>query len=155
MEFMISVPLLLDISGYSILAAMFTYRARKISVRPELPSPELLLNLRATLEDLPCRNALDGRDYLCNAVPWNGLHEEMHVVLVRADLKEFHLISVLNLYTYFFHHCIHVLVKYGTSVFCGKNQMIYEHRNVMALVYIFAHIKILRRKRRGIQPVEI
>ena len=155
MQLMIDVPLLFDISGHGSLAAVFTYRARKISICPKLPSPELLLNLRTTFEDLPCRKALDGRDYLCNTVRWNGLHEEMHVVLVRADLKEFHLISVLNLYAYLFHHRIDVLVEYSTSVLCGKDQMIYEHRDVMALVYILAHIKILRRKRRGIQPGEI
>ena len=30
--------------------------------------------------------------------------------------------------------------------------MVYEYRNIMTFVDIFAHIDILRRKRRGIQP---
>jgi hypothetical protein len=30
--------------------------------------------------------------------------------------------------------------------------MVYEYRNIMTLIDIFAHIDILRRKRRGIQP---
>jgi len=33
--------------------------------------------------------------------------------------------------------------------------MVYQHRNIMTFVDIFAHIDILRRKRRGIQPEEI
>jgi hypothetical protein len=33
--------------------------------------------------------------------------------------------------------------------------MVDEYRNIMAFVDIFAHINILRRKRRGIQPAEI
>ena len=33
--------------------------------------------------------------------------------------------------------------------------MVYEYRNIMTFVNIFAHKDILRRKRRGIQPEEI
>jgi len=36
--------------------------------------------------------------------------------------------------------------------FSRKYQMVYEYRNIMTFVDIFAHIDILRRKRRGIQP---
>src|SRR3989304_5940035 len=43
-------------------------------------------------------------------------------------------------------------IKYRSSVLGRKYQMIYQYRNIMTLMYIFAHIYILRRKRRGIQP---
>jgi hypothetical protein len=33
--------------------------------------------------------------------------------------------------------------------------MVYEYRNIMTLVDIFAHEDIVTRKRRGIQPEEI
>jgi hypothetical protein len=33
--------------------------------------------------------------------------------------------------------------------------MVYEYRNIMTFLDIFAHKDILRRKRRGIQPEEI
>ena len=76
----------------------------------------------------------------------------MDVILVRPDLQKFHLVSILYLYAYFFHHRIHVLIKYRTSVLRRKDQMVYQYRDIMALMYIFAHIGTLRRKRRGIQP---
>jgi len=155
MELMIGIPLLFDICGDGFLAAVFPYRACEIAIRPELASPKLLLNLRTASKDLSCRQAFYRRDYLCHAVPWNRLHEEMNVVLVGADFQEFHLIALLNLYAYLFYRRVHVLIENGTSVLCRKDQMIYKYRNIVAFVYIFAHITTLRRKRRGIQPAEI
>ena len=155
MELMIGIPLLFDISGYSVLAAVFPYRACEIAIRPELASPKLLLNVRTASKDLSRRQAFYGRDYLCHAVRWNRLHKEMDVILVCADFQEFHLISLLNLYAYLFYLRVHVLVEHGASVLCRKDQMIYEYRDIVAFVYIFAHTTTLRRKRRGIQPEEI
>ena len=155
MELMIGISLLFDIFDYYILATMFTNSTGEVSIRPEFSSPEFLLNLRTSLEDLPCGKALDRRYYLRHGVGWDRLHKKMYMILVRSNLQEFYLISIFDLYTHLFHHCINVLVEYDTSVFCGKNQMVYQYRNIMALMNVFAHITTLRRKRRGIQPQAI
>ena len=152
MQLMIGASLLFDIPSYRILAAMSAYRAREIPIGPEFASPELLFDVGAPLEDLPCGEALDKRCYLGHAVRWNGLYEEMHVVLVGSDLQKLHLISVLNFYTYVFHHSIHILIEYGTPILCRKDHVVYQYRNVVTLMHIFAHLSTLRRKRRGIQP---
>jgi len=74
------------------------------------------------------------------------------MVLIRAYLQKLQLVALLNFYAHVFHCFINAWVKYRTSVFGRKYQMVYEYRNIMTFVDIFAHIDILRRKRRGIQP---
>ncbi|OPY74896.1 MAG: hypothetical protein A4E63_00566 [Syntrophorhabdus sp. PtaU1.Bin050] len=70
------------------------------------------------------------------------------MILVRTNLKKFHLVTFLDLNTDLFHDFIHVLVKYRASLLCRKHQMIDEYRNIMAFMGIFAHLHILQ----GIQP---
>ena len=152
MQFDIDIPLLFNVSGYTILVAMFAYSTCKISVCLELASPEFLFNLRTTSESFSCCKTLDNRDYLRHTVNWDWLYEEMDVVFVCTYLQEFHLIPVLDFYTHPFHYRIHILIKYDTSVFCRKDQVIYENGNIVPLVCVFAHMVNLRRKRRGIQP---
>ena len=155
MQLVVGVSLLFDISRNRVFAAMLTYGACKIPIRPELASPKLLLDLRATLEDLSGSETLDRGYYFGHRISRNGLHEEMYVILVCPNLQEFHLVPILYLYAYSFHHRIHVFIKYRPSVLCREDQVVYQHRDIVALVHILAHIGTLRRKRRGIQPGEI
>ena len=152
MELMIGVPLLFDIVGYRVLIAMSPYRTCKISIRPELSTPELFLYLGTPLEYFSSSNALDDRYYPRDAVGGNALHEKMHMILICADLQKFHLVAFLNLHAYLFQYFIHALVEYHTSVLCRQYQMVDKHRNIMTFMYILAHLHIVRRKRRGIQP---
>ena len=131
---------------------MFSNSSGKVSVCPEFPAPELFLYLGAAPKYLPGRDALDERYNLGHVVRWNGLHEEVHVIFISTYFKEFHLISLLDFNAYVFHHCVHIFVKYCSSILCWKNQMVHQYRNVMALVCVFAHITTLRPKGRGIQP---
>ena len=149
---MVRIPLLLDVVGYRVLVPIFPDGTCKISIRPELSTPKLFLYLGTLLKYLPGSNAFDDRYCLGYAIGWNRLHEKMHMILVRTDLQEFHLVSFLNLYTYIFHCFIDILVEYRTSVLCWKNQVVDKYRDIMAFVDIFAHLHIVRRKRRGIQP---
>ena len=79
----------------------------------------------------------------------------MHMILIRSYLKEPHLIAFLDFQTHILHDLIDLLVKYCLSIFCGQYQMIQKDCYIMAFMDVFAHFSILRRKRRGIQPVEI
>ena len=152
MELMIIISLLFDIVRDRILIAVFPYGTCKIPVRPEFSSPKLFFYLGTPLEYFPCCNAFDCRYDPCHTIRWNRLYEEMHMVLIRAYLQKLQLVALLNFYAHVFHCFINAWVKYRTSVFGRKYQMVYEYRNIMTLVDIFAHIDILRRKRRGIQP---
>ena len=50
---------------------------------------------------------------------------------------------------------INLLVKDCPSIFCGQHQMIKKDGYIMTFMDVFAHFSILRRKRRGIQSLEI
>jgi len=148
----IHLPLLLDVRGYRILATMFADGTGEVSIRPEFSSPKFFLHLWASFEDFSCGEALDRRYHLGYCVCRDGLDEEAHVVLVCTNLQEFQLVSVLNLYAHILHDHVYIFIEHGTSVLCRKNKMVYQYRNIMALMDVFAHITTLRRKRRGIQP---
>ena len=155
MELMIIVSLLFDVIRDRMFISVLPYSTCKISIRPEFSSPKLFFYLGASSEHFPCRNAFDHRYNSRYAVRWHCLHEEMHVILIDSYLQKLHLITFLNFHAHLFYCFIHPFVKHRASVFCRKYQMVDEYRNVMAFVDIFAHINILRRKRRGIQPAEI
>lgn len=151
MELMIIVALVFDAVRDRIPIVMFLYGTCEIPVRPESSSPKLFFLPGSILEYFPCRNAFDRRYDFCHTIGWNGPHEKIHMVVIRAYLQELHLIALLNFYAHVLQCFIHAWVKYRASVF-GRQYQIYEYRNIMALVDVLAHLKAVRRKRRGIQP---
>jgi hypothetical protein len=74
------------------------------------------------------------------------------MIFICANLQELQLISLLNVKTDFLYNFINMIIKHCTPILGWKYQMVYQYRYVMTLMYVFAHIGILRRKRRGIQP---
>ena len=74
---------------------MFAYRTGKIPIRPEFPTPQLLLYLRTPTEYLTRRQAFHQHYNLRHAVGWYRLHKEMNVILVSADLQKLYLIAFL------------------------------------------------------------
>jgi len=149
---MILHSLVFDIVGDGILIPMFSNSASKVAVRPEFASPQLLFHFRTTPEHLSCGKAFYHRYDFGYAICWNGLKQKMHMILIGTNLQEFQLVSLLYVQTDFLHNIVHMIIKYCTPIFGRKYQMVYQYRYVMALMYVFAHIRILRRKRRGIQP---
>ena len=149
---MILDSLAFDIFGNGILIAMFANSSSKVAVGPKFASPQLLFHFRTTPEHLSCGKAFYHRYDFCHAICWNGLNQEMHMILICTDLQEFQLVSLLYVQTNFLHNLVHMIIKNCTPIFGREYQMVYQYRYVMALMYIFAHIGILRRKRRGIQP---
>jgi hypothetical protein len=74
-----------------VFGAVLAHRADEVPVRPELPAPQLLLNLGAGSEDFSGRDALDELHDPFRAVRRHRLHEEVHVVCVSPDLQKRHL----------------------------------------------------------------
>jgi hypothetical protein len=134
---------------------MFSNCARKITVRPEFASPQLFFHLGTAPEYFSCRQALYHRYDLRHAIRRNRLHQEMDMIPIRTNLQKFHLIALLDLQTHFLYNVIDMFIKHRTPILGRKYQMVYQYTYVMTLMYIFAHIGILRRKRRGIQPQAI
>ena len=151
---MIRLALAFDVVTNHLFGAMLSYGACEISICPEFSTPQLLLYLWAASKYLACRQAFDKCDNLCHAVCRNTLDQEMHMIIIGADLKKLHLIPFFNLEADILQLLIYSRIKYRTSIFCWKYQMIYQHCYIVALLYILTHPGILRRKRRGIQPEE-
>ena len=67
MEYFVILALLPCIITIHLLIAMFPGSARKISVKSEFSTPQLLFYLRASFEYLPCSQALYDSYNLCHA----------------------------------------------------------------------------------------
>jgi hypothetical protein len=152
MQFLILRSLAFHVLADRIFIAMFPNSARKVSVRPEFASPQLIFHLGTAPEHLSCSDALYCCYDLRYAIRWNRLHQEMDMILIRTNLQEFQLVSLLDVQADFLYNIIHMIIKHCTPILGRKYQMVYQYRYVMTLMYVFAHIDILRRKRRGIQP---
>jgi len=76
------------------------------------------------------------------------------MLFVGANFQKFDLISLLYAEADFFEHIVNIFVKYHSSILRRKHQVVHQHRHVVALVYVFAHLPRipLRPKGRGIYP---
>ncbi len=77
------------------------------------------------------------------------------MVSFSPNLQKLYLISLFYLQTHISQCLIHTSVYYRSSIFRRKHQVVYQYRDIVAPMKIFAHTSILRRKRRGIVPQEI
>ena len=155
MQFLIFQTLVFHIFSDRILIAMLPNCARKITIRPEFASPQLLFHLWAMPEYLSCSETLYYSYDLRHAIRRNRLHQKMDMIPICTNLQKFHLITLLNIQTNFLQNTIDMIIKHCTSILSRKCQMIYQYRYVVTLMDVLAHICILRRKRRGIQPKRI
>ena len=79
----------------------------------------------------------------------------MYMIFICANLQKLDLISLLDLYADILQHPLNGSIKYRTSVFGRKDQLVQQDRNMIALVYVLAHARSVRRKQRGIYPLVI
>src|SRR3989304_3577665 len=63
----------------------------------------------------------------------------MHVILVYSYLQEYHLVPLADFQTHFFYLFIYRLTKHHSSILCWTYHMVYQHRNIMTLMYVFTH----------------
>ncbi|MDR6504059.1 hypothetical protein J2785_007253 [Burkholderia ambifaria] len=139
MQLVVFLALILDIPAYHFFVAMLTHRAREISICPELTAPQRLLHLWASPKYFPRRDALENRHDPRHAVGWNRLDQEMNVVLVRPYLQEFHLVALRYLQTNFFQNFINLVIKDRSSILRRQHHVARQHRDIVALVNVFAH----------------
>src|ERR1700730_1030645 len=155
MKLLINTALLLHVVSYRGLIPMLTHSTGKISVRPKLSSPQLLLDVWTQSEDLPRRYTFDHRYQLRHAICRHRLHQKMNVVFVYPYLQKLYLIALLYPKTNISNDLIYCFIKHCPSIFRRKHHVIQQHRYIMTLMNILAHASTLRPKGRGINPVEI
>src|SRR3954468_9274361 len=151
-QLLVAGALLLDIGADGPLVAQPADGAGEIAVAPELPTPKLFLHAGAPPEDLPRGEALDDHHQLGHAVGRHRLHQEVHMIPVRADLEKLELIAGLKLQAHFPQHLVDQAIDHHPPILGREHQVVEQHRDVVTLVDIAAHPQPLRRKRRGMQP---
>lgn len=131
--------LLLYILAYHLLVAMLTDRADVISSRPELPSPQLLLDLRVGGKDSSRRYTLYDLYYLLRAVGRHALHQKMHMVFVGSYFQKCNFISLTDFQANLFEFEIYFWTKYNSSILRWADYVIEKYRNIMALMNEATH----------------
>jgi hypothetical protein len=131
--------LLLDVFANHLLVAVLAYRADVIALRPELAAPQLLSHLWTGHKDFSRRNALDDLHDLFRTVHRHRLHQEMHVVFVRADLQKRNLVAFADLLANLFELLVYFRAKYHAAVLGWTNDVVQQYRDVVTLVDEAAH----------------
>ena len=131
--------LLLYILAYHLLVSMLTDRADIIPARPKLPSPQLLLYLRARRKDFSRRYTLYDLYYLLRAVDRHTLNQKMHMVFVGSYFQKRNFISLTDFQANLFEFEIYFGAKYNSSILRWADDMIEKYRNIMALMNEAAH----------------
>lgn len=86
------------------------------------------------------------------------LHQKVHMVPIRPNFQKLHLVACPNLQAHGTQHLVHVSVKHRSPILGWKDQVVQQHRHIVASLHVVAHPSILppppqqRRKRRGIDP---
>ncbi len=135
--------MILDVLLYHALGAVLPIRADEVAVSPELPTPQLLLDFGAGAKNLSRRDALDDLHDPLRAVRRHGLQQKMHVVALRADLKERDLVALADFQARLFELLIHRLAEDHPPVLRWTDDVVHQHRDVVALTDVLAHARSL------------
>jgi hypothetical protein len=95
MKFFVRLSLALHVLAYLRLVSMLAHRTREIPIRPKLPAPQSLLNLRVSLEHLPSRDTFDHLDNFLHGIHRHRLDQKVNVILIPADLEKLDLVACL------------------------------------------------------------
>lgn len=132
-------PLASDVAPDLPFAAVLANRTEVGAVRPELPTPEVLLDGGDPSEDLSGSETLDDLDEFAGAVRWNRLHEEVDVVPVGPDLQKRNVVPSGNLQADVPEGRVHLGGEHGPAVLRGADQMVQQDGDIVAPVDVFAH----------------
>ena len=143
MDLPVCAALFMNILSDHFLIAVLTDGVRVIPARPELSTPEHLLDFGMTAEDLLCSNALDGLNDGRGRHHRDALDEKMDMVFIRPDLDEMDLMSFSYSHTHLFERHLHFFRKDLSSVLGRTDDVVEKQGLVMPFEYMFAHPPIL------------
>ena len=139
MDTLVRFALVLDVTLDDIFVGILSHGVHVVAARPEIASPEHLLNLRMGLEDMFGCEAFDDLGDFCGREGGNTLDEEVDVIEIRPDFDEAKFVALLNLKTDLFECLFHRLRQGFFPVFHRTNQVIEQKRLVMAFGDVFTH----------------
>ena len=143
MELVVCTALFMNILPDHFLVTVLTDGIGVIPTRPELSTPEHLLDFGVTAEDLPCSNALDGLNDRRGGHPGDALDEKVDMVFIRPNLDEMDLVSFSYFHADLFERYLHLFRKHLSSVLSWTDKVVEKKRLVMPFEYMFAHPPIL------------
>ena len=136
-------PLEGNVASNLPFAPMATHRVNVEPIRPELAAPEVFLDGGHPAKDLAGGETLDHPDQFRRTVRRDCLHEEVHVVPVRADLQKGDLVPRRDLQTDVPEHGVHFRREDRPPVFRRTDQVIQQHGHIVAAMDVLAHPRSL------------
>lgn len=143
MDLPVCAALFMNVLSDHFLVTVLTDGIRVIPARPELSTPEHLLDFGMTTEDLLRSNALDGLNDCRGRHHGDALDEKMDVVFIRPDLDEMDLVSFFYSHAHIFERYLHFFRKDLSSVLGRADDVVEKQGLVMSLENMFAHLPIL------------
>ena len=112
MDLPVRTALFMNVLSDHFLVTVLTHGIRVISTRPELATPEHLLDFGMTAEDLLCSNALDGLNDGRRRHHGNALDEKMDMVCSSAPIStRMDLVSFSYSHAHLFERHLHFFRK--------------------------------------------
>lgn len=93
-----------------------------------------------TTENLFGRQIFDDSHHLRHTVSRHRLNQKMDMILIRANLQKFQLVTLLDIETNILQYFIDYCIKDRSSILGRKNQVIQQNRNIMPLMNILQRI---------------
>ena len=106
---------------------MSTDRSDEIAARPERPTPQLGFDGWHPPKARTGGHALHRLHDPGRTVRWHGLQQKMHMVVIRADLKQRALIALRDFEAYLFQDSIDVRGQDCAPIFCRTDGMVAQN----------------------------
>ena len=135
--------LILNIGLNDIFVAVLSHSVHVVAARPEFASPEDLRDLGVQLQEFPCGEALDDLDDAFGGLHGDGLHEEMHMILICTYIHKLDFVRHLNLRIHLFERMFNCLGEDLLPVLGRTDEVVLEKGDVVALLYMLFHVRIL------------
>ena len=143
MNLPVCTALLLNIFFNHFLVTVVAYRVRVVSARPELTTPEYLLDFGMCAEYFLRRDALDDLDNCLWGHHGDTLNEKVDMVFICPNLHEMDLMSFPYPRTYLLQSIFDFFRKDLPPVFRRADDVVEQEGLVVSLENMFAHPFIL------------
>ena len=121
------LTLSLDIFSYRIFISKLTYCIDKISIRPNLSSPQLLFYFRMFLKYFSCCYTFYNRYYLCLTQLGYRLNQKMYMISVCSYLHKSYFVTQRYFKTNCFQTHVNFFGKDNSPIFCRTYKMINQN----------------------------
>ena len=110
---------------------------------PESSTPEDLTNLRVTIKEFSCGEALDRTSDFSRRKGRNGLEKEMHMIFVCSYFYEGYFVVLSDGPADILERFLDGFCKHFLSAFNGTDQMVEKKGDIVGFPLMLAHMGIL------------